>query len=183
MTTSSCSSGRRRPTSTCSPCAARSTRMFPGARIDPATMAADSAVAIDWFHPSPDGSLVAYGLSEGGTENSVLHVLDVATGAVHADLIHNTRAASVAWLPDNTGFWYSVYPPGRRVQPPRSASIAWAPTRPPTRSCSIASPTPRELARRHRLARWASRPGARRWSVDPDRRPPPRHGQRRRGRP
>lgn len=80
--------------------------------IDPAAMAADGAVAIDWFHPSTDGALVAYGLSEGGTENSVLHVLDVATGADHPDLIHNTRAASVAWLPDNTGFWYSVYPPG-----------------------------------------------------------------------
>ena len=37
-----------------------------------AFQATDGAVAIDWFHPSNDGSLVAYGLSEGGTENSVL---------------------------------------------------------------------------------------------------------------
>ncbi len=80
--------------------------------LDPATLAADGAVAIDWFHPSHDGSMVAYGLSEGGSENSVLHVMEVATGTVHPLRIPNTRAASVAWLPDHSGFWYAVYPEG-----------------------------------------------------------------------
>lgn len=80
--------------------------------LDPASMAADAAVAIDWYHPSRDGSLVAYGLSEGGTENSTLHVMRVATGQVLADRIADTRAASVAWLPDNSGFWYTRYPAG-----------------------------------------------------------------------
>lgn len=80
--------------------------------LDPATMAADAAVAIDWAHPSPDGSLVAYGLSEGGTENSLLHVMRVDTGEVLADRIPHTRAASVAWLPDHSGFWYAAYPEG-----------------------------------------------------------------------
>jgi prolyl oligopeptidase len=75
-------------------------------------MAADAAVAIDWYHPSHDGSLVAYGLSEGGTENSVLHVMRVETGELLPDRIPNTRAASVAWLPDHSGFWYAVYPEG-----------------------------------------------------------------------
>ena len=80
--------------------------------VDPASMAADAAVAIDWFHPSPDGSLVAYGISEGGTENSVLHVLDVASGRLLPDRIADTRAASVAWAPDLSGFWYTRYPAG-----------------------------------------------------------------------
>ncbi|MDO8364741.1 MAG: prolyl oligopeptidase family serine peptidase [Actinomycetota bacterium] len=80
--------------------------------LDPALLAADGAMAIDWYHPSHDGSHVAYGLSEGGTENSLLHVLHVATGTVLADRIPNTRAASVAWLPDHSGFWYAVYPEG-----------------------------------------------------------------------
>ena len=80
--------------------------------LDPATLAADAAVAIDWFHPSPDGSVVAYGLSEGGDENSVLHVMETTTGVVHPLRIPNTRAASVAWLPDTSGFWYAVYPEG-----------------------------------------------------------------------
>ena len=80
--------------------------------LDPAAMAADGAVAIDWFHPSADGGLVAYGLSEGGTELSVLHVMRTDTGEVLAERIPETRAASVAWLPDGSGFWYAVYPPG-----------------------------------------------------------------------
>ena len=80
--------------------------------LDPAKMAADGAVAIDWYHPSHDGSFVAYGLSEGGTENSVLHVMEVAGGRVLPLRIANTRAASVAWLPDHSGFWYATYPEG-----------------------------------------------------------------------
>jgi prolyl oligopeptidase len=84
----------------------------PRTLVDPAALAADAAVAIDWFHPCADGSLVAYGLSEGGTENSVLHVMRTDTGELLADRIPNTRAASVAWLPDGSGFWYAVYPEG-----------------------------------------------------------------------
>ena len=80
--------------------------------LDPAGMAGDGAVAIDWFHPSPDGSLVALGLSEGGTERSVLHLLDVASGRLGELRIDDTRAASVAWQADGRGFWYTRYPAG-----------------------------------------------------------------------
>ncbi|MEP7204181.1 MAG: prolyl oligopeptidase family serine peptidase [Ilumatobacteraceae bacterium] len=79
--------------------------------LDPAQRAADGAVAIDWYEPSLDGSLVAIGLSEGGTEQSILSVIDVATGLPLDDSIANTRASSIAWLPDNSGFWYLRYPP------------------------------------------------------------------------
>ncbi len=80
--------------------------------LDPSQRAADGAVAIDWYEPSPDGAFVAIGLSEGGTEQSTLSVIDVRTGAHLADSIPNTRASSIAWLPDNSGFWYLRYPPG-----------------------------------------------------------------------
>jgi len=80
--------------------------------LDPAQLATDGAVAIDWYHPSADGRMVAYGLSEGGTENSTLHLMDVATGEVPGERIPDTRAASVAWMPDNSGFWYAVYKAG-----------------------------------------------------------------------
>ena len=80
--------------------------------IDPAILASDAAFAIDWFEPSPDGSLVAYGTSEGGTEDSVLGVLRVADLTHLRDSIAHTRAASVAWLPDSSGFYYTSYPAG-----------------------------------------------------------------------
>ena len=49
--------------------------------LDPATFSDDAATAIDWYYPSRDGSLVAVGISEGGTEQSVLHVLSGADGS------------------------------------------------------------------------------------------------------
>jgi len=77
--------------------------------IDPAGEAADAAVAIDWYSPSPDGRLVAYGTSEGGDERSTLRVLDVDAGSHRPDVIPDCRAASVAWLPDASAFAYTRY--------------------------------------------------------------------------
>jgi prolyl oligopeptidase len=80
--------------------------------LDPAALAADGAVALDWSKPSRDGALLAYGLSEGGTENSTLQVMDVETGETLPDNIPNTRACSLSWFADNSGFYYSRYPEG-----------------------------------------------------------------------
>ena len=82
---------------------------------DPATSSADAATAIDWYYPSSDGAVVAVGLSEGGTEYSVLHLLSGADGSPvgdDGDRIPDTRASSVAWEPDGTGFFYVRYPAG-----------------------------------------------------------------------
>ncbi len=77
--------------------------------VDPGA-GGDPTVALDWFHPSPDGALVAYGTSTSGDERSTLRILDVATGEHRPDLIAHTRAASVAWLPDGSAFAYTRYP-------------------------------------------------------------------------
>jgi prolyl oligopeptidase len=80
--------------------------------VDPAALSADATTAIDWYHPSLDGRLVAYGVSEAGDERSVLRVLDVETRKHLSDEIPDTRAASVAWSPDGATFLYSRYPAG-----------------------------------------------------------------------
>jgi prolyl oligopeptidase len=79
--------------------------------VDPvARTGGDATGAIDWYAPSPDGTLLAYGLSQGGDERSTLHVVEVATGE-HLDVaIPRTRACSVAWRPDGSGFFYTRYP-------------------------------------------------------------------------
>src|SRR3954452_12374019 len=41
--------------------------------VDPARQTGDVTAAVDWYHPSPDGSLVAYGISTNGDERSTLH--------------------------------------------------------------------------------------------------------------
>jgi prolyl oligopeptidase len=85
--------------------------------IDPNLLNAAGTTALDWYHPSEDGRRLAYGLSEDGSEESVLHVLDVATGQVLPDRIPHTRAADVAWLPDGSGFYYTRYPAPGEVPP------------------------------------------------------------------
>jgi len=78
--------------------------------IDPNTMSADGTTALDWWHPSPDGSLIAYGTSEGGTELSTLRIRNVENGQDHPEAIPHTRACGLAWLPDGSGFYYTSYP-------------------------------------------------------------------------
>ncbi len=79
---------------------------------DPADGVADDASAIDWYAPSNDGVLVAFGVSEGGTENSELRVVRTVDGTMLDVRIPNCRAASVAWEPDASGFFYTRYPEG-----------------------------------------------------------------------
>jgi prolyl oligopeptidase len=78
--------------------------------LDPAALEHDATAALDWYHPSVDGGLVAFGTSTGGDERSTLGVLDVASGELLADRIPHTRAASLAWEPDGSGFLYTRYP-------------------------------------------------------------------------
>ncbi|HMJ76960.1 MAG TPA: prolyl oligopeptidase family serine peptidase [Iamia sp.] len=78
--------------------------------VDPRALEDDDTAAIDWFHPSPDGTLVAVGTSTGGDELSTLRVVSVADGSWRPDAIERTRAASVAWRSDSSGFLYTRYP-------------------------------------------------------------------------
>src|SRR5437879_11663709 len=85
------------------------------ALIDPNDLDPDGLLTLDWWSPSPEGRLVAYGLSRGGTEMSTLHVIDVATGDRLADEIPFTQRARVAWSGD--GFYYTVHPAPGSVPP------------------------------------------------------------------
>lgn len=79
---------------------------------DPAAEVTDAAAAVDWFMASNDGELVAFGISEGGTENSELCVVRTSDGSMLDVRIPNCRASSVAWEPDGTAFFYTRYPEG-----------------------------------------------------------------------
>jgi prolyl oligopeptidase len=80
------------------------------ALLDPNAIDPSGTTALDWYYPSHDGRLLAYGLSQNGSEQSELHVRDVATGEDLPDRVPRTRAASLAWLPDGSGFYYTRYP-------------------------------------------------------------------------
>ncbi|HEY2901286.1 MAG TPA: prolyl oligopeptidase family serine peptidase, partial [Polyangia bacterium] len=78
--------------------------------VDVNALASDGTQSLDWWVPSQDGALVAYGVSANGSEESVLRVREVATGRDRRDEIARTRACSLAWLPDGKGFFYTRYP-------------------------------------------------------------------------
>ncbi|HYL92206.1 MAG TPA: prolyl oligopeptidase family serine peptidase, partial [Alphaproteobacteria bacterium] len=78
--------------------------------IDVNALAADGTIALDWWYPSHDGRYVAYGTSPNGSEISTLRVIETASGKLLPEQIGRTRAASVAWLPDGSGFYYTKYP-------------------------------------------------------------------------
>jgi prolyl oligopeptidase len=93
------------------------------ALVDPNAMASDGTVALDCWYPSHDGRYVAYGTSQGGDEKSTLHVIEIrvvdgreggdgtsVTGEPLVDVIEHTRACSLAWKPDDSGFYYTRYP-------------------------------------------------------------------------
>jgi prolyl oligopeptidase len=85
--------------------------------IDPNAASEEGTVVLDWWYPSADGTLLAYGFSSNGDEWSTLHLLDVASGRLLSDRIERTRYSSLAWLPDNSGFYYTRYPyPGEVAQ-------------------------------------------------------------------
>lgn len=46
--------------------------------VDPNVIDPTGATTIDWYEPSPDGRLVAVSMSQNGTENGSLHLVDVA---------------------------------------------------------------------------------------------------------
>ena len=56
--------------------------------------------SIDYFQPSLDGKYVAYGISPGGSEDSVLHILETANGKILPDAIDRAQFGQPTWLPD-----------------------------------------------------------------------------------
>jgi prolyl oligopeptidase len=58
--------------------------------------------SIDYFQPSLDGKYLLYGISPGGSEESVIHVVESATGTALSDVIDRAQFGSPSWLPDGS---------------------------------------------------------------------------------
>ncbi|HEU4586968.1 MAG TPA: hypothetical protein VFR95_14535, partial [Gemmatimonadaceae bacterium] len=76
--------------------------------VDPARLGTDTTthMAIDYFYPSNDGRYVAVGLSPGGSEESVLHVFESATGRDIGERIDRAQFGTVSWRDDGRSFFY-----------------------------------------------------------------------------
>ncbi len=79
---------------------------------DGETMSEDATVSVPRWFVSPDGRLMAYATSDGGTDWKTWHVRNVDTGEDLADYLDGTKFANVSWDRDSQGFYYSRYPKG-----------------------------------------------------------------------
>ncbi|HYJ88266.1 MAG TPA: prolyl oligopeptidase family serine peptidase [Pyrinomonadaceae bacterium] len=84
--------------------------------LDPSELSSDGTITLADTHPSCDGSLVAYRLSLSGSSHMSLYVMNADSKEVLPDIIPgdvnpvahawHTRNR-VAWVPDNSGFYYT----------------------------------------------------------------------------
>jgi prolyl oligopeptidase len=80
--------------------------------VDPDRRAtATTHFAIDYYAPSMDGRQVAYGISPGGSEESVIHVLDVSSGRESTDTIDRAQYGFPSWRADGNSFFYNRFAP------------------------------------------------------------------------
>ncbi|MGH8040894.1 MAG: prolyl oligopeptidase family serine peptidase [Rudaea sp.] len=63
--------------------------------------------AINWFLASLDGSKVAVGVSEGGSENASMTVYDAATGKIIAGPLDRVQFGATAWSNDSKTVYYN----------------------------------------------------------------------------
>lgn len=78
--------------------------------IDPNLWAKDGATALAEWVPSKDGSKLAYGIQDGGSDWRTVKVMDVATGETLADTVEWVKFSDLSWAKDGSGFYYSRFP-------------------------------------------------------------------------
>ena len=76
------------------------------ALIDPVAIDPSGRTTLDGWQPDKEGRLLAYQLSSGGDEESLLRVMDVASGELVDGPIDRCRYSGVAWLPGGKAFYY-----------------------------------------------------------------------------
>ncbi len=80
--------------------------------IDP-----DGTTSLDYFFPSYDGKILAYGLSEGGSEWAVLHLMNISSGGLISEKIERAKWSLVCWTKNDSGFYYTRFPKPGEVPP------------------------------------------------------------------
>jgi prolyl oligopeptidase len=81
----------------------------PRVLLNPNELSEDGTIALAGASVSEDGKLLAYGLSDAGSDWVEYHVRDVDTGDDLPDLIKWVKFSGASWTKDGQGFFYSRY--------------------------------------------------------------------------
>jgi prolyl oligopeptidase len=87
------------------------------ALLDPNTLSPDGTVALTATSVTRDGRLMAYTLSRSGSDRQEIFVREVATARDRPDHLLWAKFTSLAWTPNNHGFYYTRYPVPGTVPP------------------------------------------------------------------
>ncbi|MCX7761599.1 MAG: prolyl oligopeptidase family serine peptidase [Candidatus Kryptonium sp.] len=78
--------------------------------IDPNKFSEDGTIALMNLSYSRDGRFLAYGISVSGSDWQEIRIRDIATGKDFDEVLKWCKFSSIAWLPDNSGFYYNRFP-------------------------------------------------------------------------
>jgi prolyl oligopeptidase len=83
----------------------------PRVLVDPNAMSADGTVALAGSALSDDGRLLAYGVSDAGSDWTTWRVKDVDSGRDLPDVVSWVKFAGARWTKDGAGFFYGRFAP------------------------------------------------------------------------
>ena len=81
----------------------------PRVLLDPNGLSVDGTIAVFSPSPSPDGSLLAYALSDGGSDWRTWRVRNVATGEDLPDRLEWSKFSNANWAADGRSFTYAAF--------------------------------------------------------------------------
>ncbi|HPT11161.1 MAG TPA: prolyl oligopeptidase family serine peptidase [Bacteroidales bacterium] len=76
--------------------------------LDPNTFSKDGTISIGEMGFSKDGSILAYSVSEGGSDWRKVVVMDAASKSIIGDTLIDIKFSGISWM-GNEGFYYSSY--------------------------------------------------------------------------
>jgi prolyl oligopeptidase len=77
--------------------------------VDPNTFSSDGTSSLTSLTVSGDGQLVAYGVSEAGSDWATFRLLSLATGDEVDDALIQTKFSQAEWLPDHRSYVYTHF--------------------------------------------------------------------------
>ena len=77
--------------------------------LDPNTFSKDGTISLSSASVSPDGKLLAYSISDGGSDWRTWYVLEIDTKTQLSDVIKWSKFSYATWESDSSGFYYQKY--------------------------------------------------------------------------
>lgn len=85
--------------------------------LDPNKLSTDGTAAISTQYFNKTGNLLAYGISQSGSDRQIVKILDTDTNKTYDETIKWCKFSGIAWKHDDSGFFYNRFPEPGTVSP------------------------------------------------------------------